>query len=261
MSTQTGPDQHLDVHGARLRWRIAGRGPAIALLHGWPLDLEYWDPLRALLEPQFTVLSFDRRGFGLSSGTPDIHRNVDDLHALLHAAGIDRAVLVGMSQGARLALHFASHHPVRTRALVLEGAPAVEAESEIPLARYRELLAEQGLAALRTVMVQNPLLQLQTSDPRMHELLARVLGRYPALDLQHQVPRARAPDLAAIHMPTLILNGIQDSAVRLAAGRKLQAAIVGAQRRELPGAGHLAALDDPPAYAEVVVAFCRSLPP
>ncbi len=42
---------------------------------------------------------------------------------------MDRPVLVGMSQGARLAIHFALEHPQRTRALVLDGAPALEAES------------------------------------------------------------------------------------------------------------------------------------
>jgi len=261
MSTQTGPDQYLDVDGARLRWRRAGTGPALVLLHGWPLDLEYWDPLCALLTPQFTVMRFDRRGFGLSSGLPDIHRNVDDLRALLDEVGVDRPVLIGMSQGARLALHFAIRHSRHTRALVLEGAPAVETESEIPLAHYRELLAEQGLPALRAVMVRHPLLQLQTADPAMHALLARVVNRYPALDLQHQVPQANAPDLAAIAIPTLILNGSQDSAARLAAGRKLQAVIASAHRQELPGAGHLAALDDPAAYAVAVAAFCRALPP
>jgi hypothetical protein len=135
MSTQTGPDQYLEVNGARLRWRLAGQGPALVLLHGWPLDLEYWNPLCTLLTDQFTVLRFDRRGFGLSTGQPDIHRNVDDLCAVMDAAAVARAVLVGMSQGARLSLHFAIRHPQRTRALVLEGAPAVEAESEVPLAR------------------------------------------------------------------------------------------------------------------------------
>ncbi len=260
MSTQTGVDQYLQVNGARLRWRIAGSGPALVLLHGWPLDLEYWNPLCTLLTSQFTVLRFDRRGFGLSSGLPDIHRNVDDLLVLLDEASMARPVLIGMSQGARLALHFASRVPERTRALILEGAPAVEAESEVPMARYRALLAEQGPAALREAIVQHPLMQLRTPDPAMHALLAGVVGRYPALDLQHVVPRARAPDLGTITAPTLILNGTCDSQARLAAGRRLQASITDARRVELSGAGHLAALDDPPAYAAAIITFCRTLP-
>ena len=59
----------------------------LMLLHGWPLDLGTWDPLAAQLAVHFTVLRFDRRGFGQSEGLPDIHRNVDDLCAVLDAAG------------------------------------------------------------------------------------------------------------------------------------------------------------------------------
>src|SRR5690349_12354458 len=128
MSTQNtaghNADQYLERAGARLRWRLCGKGPAVVLLHGWALDLECWDPVAALLSAQFAVLRFDRCGFGMSPGQPDIHRNVPDLTALLDAAAIERAVLVGMSQGARLAIHFALQLPARVRGMVLDGAPA-----------------------------------------------------------------------------------------------------------------------------------------
>src|SRR5262245_47786394 len=102
MSTQSGVDRYLESNGARLRWRLQGSGPALALLHGWALDLDYWNPAVERLAAHFTVLRFDRRGFGLSGGQPDIHRNVADLAAVLDAAGVARAALLGMSQGARL---------------------------------------------------------------------------------------------------------------------------------------------------------------
>jgi len=267
MSTQTTPDhpdstdQFLQCAGARLRWRLAGTGPAIALLHGWALDLEYWNPLVALLAPRFTVLAFDRRGFGLSQGAPDIHRNVDDLRALLDAAAIERVVLLGMSQGARLALHFALRFPARTRALLLDGAPALEAESELPLDQYRRQLEEQGPAALQTEVLQHPLMSLTTGDDVARTQLAEIVARYQGLDLHQPVKRRGAPDLTAITAPTLLLNGSLDSPARHEAARELQAAISDAQRVELPGAGHLAALDDPPGYARIVTAFCRDLPP
>ena len=264
MSTQSAPghsDRFLQLAGTRLRWRLTGKGPAIVLLHGWALDLEYWNPLVALLESRFTLLRFDRRGFGLSTGSPDIHRNVEDLAALLDAAGIERALLLGMSQGARLAIHFALRFPARTRGLLLDGAPLLEAESELPLDQYRRRLEAAGPAAMQTEILQHPLMQLATSDPAAHQLLAAIVARYRGSDLQQQVKRGRAPDLTAITMPTLILNGSLDSAARCETGRTLQAAIPGAQHRELAGAGHLAALDDPAGYARVVSAFCLALPP
>ena len=62
------------------------------------------------------------------------------------------------------------------------------------------------------------------------------------------------PDLRAIRQPTLVINGSQDSDARLAAGRKLAEAIPRAVRQELPGAGHLAALDNPQAWVDAVLA-------
>jgi pimeloyl-ACP methyl ester carboxylesterase len=260
MSTQNGSDQYLEVNGALLRWRLSGAGPAIVLLHGWALDLAYWDPVAALLGSGSSVLRFDRRGFGLSTGTPDINRNVDDLVALLDAAGLARATLVGMSQGARLAIHFALRLPARTRALVLDGAPALEAESELPLDDYYRLLIEDGPAALQAAILQHPLMQLATGDRATHRLLTRILTRYHGRDLGRLVTRPRSPDLGNIKAPTLVLNGSLDSEARLQAGRMLHAVIPGAERMELPDAGHLAALDEPRAYANAVETFCRALP-
>jgi 3-oxoadipate enol-lactonase len=260
MSTHNA-DRYLESGRARLRWRLEGSGPPIALLHGWALDLEYWDPLVKLLAPRFAVLRFDRRGFGLSQGTPDIHSNVADMRALLDAAAIDRAAVLGMSQGARLAIHFAIAHPERTRALLLDGAPVLEAEPDVPLDQYRALFESAGRTALQAQIQQHPLMQLQTSEPEAHRLLSSVLSRYSGLDLLHPPRRRNKPDMGSITAPVLILNGSKDTAERRDAGRGLQASIPGAQRRELGNAGHLAMLDDPPAYARLVSDFCLALPP
>jgi 3-oxoadipate enol-lactonase len=259
MSTQ-GADRYLETGGAKLRWRLEGSGPAIALLHGWALDLEYWDPLATLLAPQFTLLRFDRRGFGMSPGVPDINRNVDDLLALLDVAAIGRAALLGMSQGARLAIHFAIAHPERSRALLLDGVPALDAEPDLPLTSYRTLLETAGPAALHAQILRHPLMQLRTREPAIHQLLADTVGHYTGSDLLYPVGRRSTPDVNTIAVPTLIINGSQDSAERRAAGCSLQAAMRNARRVELPDAGHLAMLDDPAPYAQTVSDFCRTLP-
>jgi len=261
MSTpQPAADRFLEHAGARLRWRLAGAGPALALLHGWALDLEYWDPVAALLAARFTVLRVDRRGFGLSTGIADIHRNVPDLLAVLDAAGIGSVALVGMSQGARLALHFAGLHPQRTRALVLDGAPAFDAESELPLAQYAQLLASEGQPGLQAAILRHPLMHLQTRDPMARDVLAASVAHYSGQDLLHPRPHAAAPAVERITVPALILNGALDSASRLAAGAALQGQLPVNRRVELPHAGHLAALDDPAGYAQAVAGFCEELP-
>jgi pimeloyl-ACP methyl ester carboxylesterase len=261
MTVSAGGDQFLSLDDARLRWRIEGSGPALLLLHGWALDLNSWDLVAPLLAQHFTVLRFDRRGFGLSEGTPDIHRNVDDLEAVLQAADVPHAAVLGMSQGARLAVHFALRHPARVHALILDGAPAVEAETELPLAQYRAHLHAGGAPALQAAVLAHPLMQLRGPTDgamRASEALRATVARYRGLDLLHPVHRATAPDLRGIKVPTLIINGGEDSVERRQAAQLLQQAITGARREELAGAGHLALLDEPRGYARVVTEFLRS---
>jgi 3-oxoadipate enol-lactonase len=255
MSGGEGRDCFLEHDGARLRWRMEGAGPPIVLLHGWAMDLGYWDGVAPLLARQFTVLRFDRRGFGLSEGLPDNLRNVDDMLAVLDAAGIGRASVLGMSQGARLAIHFTLRHPGRVTALLLDGAPALEAESELPLGLYRDRLENEGLAALQSEVLRHPLMQLQRDDPAARQVLRDTLSRYRGLDLVNPVSRGRPPEMQKIAAPTLILNGSHDSLERRRAGRVLSDAIPHARRQELADAGHLAALDVPETYAKVVSDF------
>lgn len=250
-------DHYCEHAGARLRWRIEGEGPALVLLHGWALDLSSWNLLAPLLAADFSVLRYDRRGFGLSEGLPDIHQNVADMRAVMDAAGVHDATLVGMSQGARLALHFAVAHPARVRALVLDGAPEIESESELPLGLYRQRLESAGVAALRAMILTHPLMQLHTPQPEARVVLLESLSHYRGLDLLHPVPRAAAPDLKQISAPTLVLNGALDSVERRDAGSRMATVITGAARVELPAAGHLALLDDPVAYAAAVTEFIR----
>lgn len=258
MTTSAGGDQFLPLDEARLRWRIEGSGPALLLLHGWALDLDIWNLVTPLLARHFTVLRFDRRGFGLSEGSPDIHRNVDDLSAVLDAAGIDNVALLGMSQGARLAIHFALRQPARVKALILDGAPAVEAETELPLTQYRGELQAGGVSALQAAVLANPLMQLHGGSAAAREVLHKVVARYRGLDLLHTVARAATPDLRRLKVPALIINGAADSLERRQAGKLLQETIAGAQRIELPRAGHLALLDAPEAYARAVTQFLRA---
>ena len=273
MSTHASPDRFFEHAGARLRWRLEGHGPAIVLLHGWALDLDYWDEAVRRLAARFTLLRFDRRGFGLSQGEPDAARDLTDLVALLDASGLQRALVIGMSQGARLALHFAAAWPARVQALVLDGAPLLDAEPELPLAQFRRALEHDGLAALHAGIRRHPLMQLRREDPGPRRRIDTMLARYRGLDLQSRAEPQQRPiagtdalrvgeplSLHTIDMPVLVLNGEGDSAGRRLAAASLAAALPDARRVQLADAGHLALLDTPGAYVQAVTAFAQSLP-
>src|SRR5215469_7886992 len=107
-------DLFVVVNGVRLRFRDEGEGPAVLLVHGWTLDLEMWDPQVAALRDRFRLIRLDRRGQGLSGGVPaSSERDSEDLSALCRHLGLTRVALLGMSQGARAVLGFASSAPER----------------------------------------------------------------------------------------------------------------------------------------------------
>src|SRR5690606_25585359 len=97
----------------------------------------------------------DRRGYGLSSGVPRIEDDIDDIDHLVAALGVERVAVVGMSQGARIALRWALRSPRQVSCMVLHGAPRETAphasQPEIPVAHYRQLVRREGIDALRQI--------------------------------------------------------------------------------------------------------------
>jgi 3-oxoadipate enol-lactonase len=260
-------DQHFRSGDASLRLRDQGRGPAVVFMHAWTLDLGAWQPQAAALAESFRVIRYDRRGFGLSEGTPGRAADVRDLGRLLDHLGLDAATLVGASQGARVALGFALEFPERVHALVLDGPPdeigecGSAGDEDFSMAGYRRLVAERGVEAFRRAWQAHPLMRLHTGEPGAQELIARMLERYPARDLAGAAealpPPAGAAALARFVKPVLVLNGELDTRLRRLAGEALARALPRAERVVVPGAGHLPNLDAPRAYNHAIHAFLQ----
>lgn len=254
-------DNLLRRAGAALRWRLEGEqalGMPLVLIHGWALALEYWDAVVPHLLPAHPILRYDRRGFGQSQGLYDPRLACDDLIALLDAAGTEEACVVGMSQGARVALHAAARAPARVRALVLDGAPRFEAETELPLARYRALRDEEGIPAMQEAILAHPLMQLRDPAGPLRNLLQQCVSTYRGADLDGGWTTVAPPDLRTIRSPALVLNGAHDGARRHDAAMVLCEAISGARGMQISDAAHLTALDQPARWAQAVHEFAAS---
>lgn len=257
-------DQELCVGDARVRFRDAGAGPAVVLIHGWTLDLEMWEPQARALRDSFRIIRFDRRGFGLSSGRPSLSHDISDLRALCAHLRLESVALVGMSQGARCAAHLAAADHPHVSCIVLDGAPSglvagsATGENDIPIEHYRALVRSGGASAFREAWRQHPLAQLRTSDGPTHELLERILERHRALDLEGADaadPGVPAPREGLIRCPVLIISGELDLRSRLRAADALARALPASERVIIPGAGHMPNLDNPLAYNERLRGF------
>lgn len=106
--------------GTELWTAVSGTGPPVVLLHGGPGLWDYLAPLAALLDGEFTVVRFDQRGCGRSTGRGGpftIAQAVDDTDEVRSALGFSRWSLAGHSWGAELALRYAARYPGRATAV------------------------------------------------------------------------------------------------------------------------------------------------
>jgi pimeloyl-ACP methyl ester carboxylesterase len=261
-------DRYLPVRvdGLRLRYRDEGRGPAVLFIHGWTLDLDMWDPQITVLGERFRCIRFDRRGFGLSGGTPSLQRDVEDALTLCQSLDVKRFACVGMSQGARVALHLAQHDPAMLSCVVLDGPPHLLATSEsgTPPNESHDPARQQSLEDFRAQWRRHPFMQLRAADQHNRFLLDRMIERYPGHDLgDHTTPDSLPVDaraLRAIRTPTLVIGGEHDLQSRLDAAAELTLALSEASRAVVADAGHLPNLDNPRAYNALLGAFlhrCR----
>jgi pimeloyl-ACP methyl ester carboxylesterase len=261
------------VGRATLRGVRLGRGgdPQLALLHAAVADHRSWSALLPLLAPDMDLAAYDQRGFGTTTYRAEGHEQVTDLLAVLDACGYERPVLVGNSRGGQIAFDFALTHPERVGALVLlapaiSGAPVV-AEADLrpeEAAFWRELEAAEAAGDLDALNRGEVRLWLDGLDAPE----GRVTGtaRQLALDMNAVALAAagtgherlvldawsRAGDVTC---PVLVVVGDLDMRHLQTRCHDLAARIPGAQLRVLPGAGHLPALEQPGAVADMMRRF------
>jgi pimeloyl-ACP methyl ester carboxylesterase len=104
-----------------LAWQESGSGPVVLLLHAGITDRRMWQPQIGPLSESHRVIWYDARGFGESDPIAEPYRPYDDAVAILDAAGVDRAVVVGSSMGGATAIDMAIARPDRVAALVAVG--------------------------------------------------------------------------------------------------------------------------------------------
>lgn len=261
-------DEFIEIRGARLHVRTAGDGPAVLLVHGWALDLDMWAGQFAALADRYRLIAFDRRGFGLSLGEPAIEQDIADMEELLAVLGAEGAAVVGMSQGARIALRWAMRSRRRASCLVLDGPPreelptAAERRGEIPMAEYRELVRQEGIDAFRKQWATHPFMRLRTNDVQVQALLREIIDRYPGHDLMANDAPPLSPigSLRLLGVPVLVVNGEYDSEERRAAGAALARSLPDARLTIVADAGHLPNLDNPRVYNTLLDEFFGSQP-
>ncbi len=256
------------IAGTEISYDVRGTGPALLLLHAFPLGMAMWDDQARALSSSFQVVRFDCRGFG---GTPPgdglltMERIADDAAALLDHLGLPAAALCGVSMGGYAAFAFVRHHPTRLRALVLADtkASADTDAARATRAEQADQVRREGTAAVADAFLS------RLVGKTTHAERAQVLARLREMILKNP-PRgitdalaglaARAdstPTLREIRVPTLVVCGEEDVITPPAEAEALQAAIRGSALELIPKAGHLASVEAPDPFNRAVEAFLR----
>lgn len=252
----------IEIGDRSLSYDVAGDGPALVLLHAFPFDHRFWRPTVERLSPRMKVVTPDLRGFGTSErGTPGygIADMADDVARLLDLLRLPTATVAGLSMGGYVALAFADRHPGRLARLVLCDTKAGPDSPEARKGRDEAiaLVRAQGVGAYADRQMSRLLAPGATPAviAEVRALMEQpVEGVVAGLEALRDRPDRRE-ELGRIACPTLVVVGREDALTPPSEAEALAQAIPGAQRIELPGAGHLPNLETPDAFAEALARF------
>ncbi len=258
------------VPGAELAVDVRGDGAPCVLVHGFPLDRTLWRHQVAALT-RWKRIAPDLRGCGASSAPADgysMARYADDLVAILDALRLEQAVFCGLSMGGYVLFDLWRRHPERVRALVLvdtraEGDSPDGKRARDEMIKMAEVEGAAGVAARMLPKLLAP--ATARTQPEVVGQVEAMILRTPVPGLVGAVRAMRDRDdsrslLTGITVPTLVVVGAEDELTPPATARAMVDGIPGARYGEIPGAGHLAPLEQPLATSRVVLDFLNGLP-
>jgi 3-oxoadipate enol-lactonase len=256
----------VEVDGGQLYYETCGAGPqAIVLIHDGVINSASFDDMWPILCRDFRVVRYDRRGYGRSPAAKAPYSPQDDLAAVMAAAHMDHASLVGFSFGGGLAVSYAIDHPAAVERLVIAG-PALNGFQ--PTKNFTDninrIMIPMLLGNFDTV-IANAAKATWIMAPGNDAARVRITALIKASpqDLRHQMHDpirgwpSDLPRMPGLKVPTLIMIGDHDIADNQAASGAAQVLIPGARRIVIDDAGHLMQLEHPREIAGLIADFVR----
>lgn len=266
---RVAPMDRVEVAGHRIDYREKGSGPALVLLHGWPLDSrEWWRQLDGLSD-EFRVVAWDAPGAGQSSDPPD-HARLSDwadwLAEFMEVLDLSPGHVGGLSFGGGLALELFRQHPEAVRSLILMSAyagwggslPDEEVRRRLDLTRRNtKLPPEQWAPALIDTLLP------EGSGSELVDELATMLADFHPEATRTSLEAFAAADLSGmlteIDVPTLLLYGELDVRAPQDVWQPIHDGITGSQLVVIPEVGHMVDMQAPERCNDGIRAFVRQV--
>jgi pimeloyl-ACP methyl ester carboxylesterase len=246
-----------------------GVGRPLICLHAGVADRRMYAGQFAELSDRFEIIAYDRRGYGDTRTRDEPFRHVDDLATVIDEIGVEKPILLGCSQGGRIAIDYTLANPQNVGALILisaaiSGAPdepvpdAVksladaldEAEEAEDFDRMNVLEAHIWLDGPTSAesRVEGPLRELFLD-------MNRIALMHPELTQMRQPPDA-FNRLDELHVPTLLIHGTLDFDYIGARHEHLAGIWPHAQSVACEGRAHLLSMEDPAFVNDRIRSFC-----
>jgi 3-oxoadipate enol-lactonase len=245
---------------------------ALVLLHAFPIGANLWEPQMRAVPKGWRLITPDLRGFGGSTeldsiGALSIADYADDVVDLLGELSITRAVIGGCSMGGYATLALYQQAPGLFDGVVLANTRA-GADSPESRANRRNMLAvvdREGPSGIARDMMPK-LIGKTTTDGNstVEAFVRRLIKQQSPVAIRSAIHRMMhrpdsTPLLPQISVPTLVITGAEDEMIPVEESRRMASAVRGAKLVIVPGAGHLANLEQPVAFNDALHAFLTAL--
>ena len=252
----------VDVNGTRLWMETEGTGPAVLSLHGGLGDSRLWAPVAERLADRFRTIRYDYRHYGRSESPTGAFSTLDDLFAVLDAADVDSAAVVGLSLGGSIALDAALARSERVWAIAhvagaVTGLPLDLATDE-EYAEYEAAVERGDLDAAMAFDFEMwaPL----GADDQLRDLWLATPDARGLPEGATPTPRPPAHDrLGEVAVPTLVIVATHDPQGLRDHGSTVARSVPGARLVELES-DHYLTLREPDRIAELLADFLSGLP-
>lgn len=242
------------------------RRPKLLLLHGWTLDHRSMLKQARALEDYFKVINLDRPGYGSNDCKPDLPNEhsywFDYIDRELNAEPVH---LLGISQGARVALRMAATQPSKIASLALHGAAvdgvkAPTQQQAIPLNNFIDLAKAGQLERLKQEWLSHPMMREGLTGAQLSEV-SKIVADYAAADLKtpaghnFEFSSDLITSLKKYEGPALITTGSLEASERQFHALWLRENLRNASFHSLDDAGHLANFSHPDTYNAILTKF------
>ncbi len=254
-----------EVSGTKLYYEVIGEGYTVVLIHAGKLDGRMWDDQVREFARHYKVVRYDVRGYGKSEMPQKPYSDVEDLCRLLKFLNVDKACLVGLSVGGKIAIDFALEHPEMIDALI-PVAPDLSGfnwSNEKIIQGYQSILEtarDEGESKAVEMWLEFSLFAQAMENPaiapRIREMVqenSHVFLLNPLLRRPLKPPAIER--LSKIRTPTLIIVGDRDVSDIKTITDTLEANITGAKKMVIPGSGHLVNIEKPEEFNRTVLDF------